>query len=118
MRKELMKDTSFQKAIDLYEKIDLDAYILNNDDALSEMMALSDHRDKIERLICYQQAKMIEYLVEKADPVELMGIRHALQALDHVLASLDKFKAEYERREVQNKKDNNKKSPVEGEKSL
>ena len=48
-------------------------------------------------LVRVMKTGTVRYLVEKAKPVETVGIRHELQAVDSILARLEKYSAEYER---------------------
>lgn len=48
-------------------------------------------------LIRVMKTGLVRHLVQYAKPVETVGMRHELQAIDSILARLEKYSAEYER---------------------
>lgn len=50
-------------------------------------------------LVRVMKTGAVRHLVEKAKPVETVGIRHELQAVDAILTRLAKYASEYERLE-------------------
>lgn len=94
MRDEIIKNTLTLNLVGEEEP-----NILDNDGLVQELAEIwTGHQNALELLARYMNAATVKYIVEKAEPVEIIGLRHEIVGVEKVVAGLGKIAAEWERR--------------------
>jgi len=102
---------NLDQAIDLFKKADKDEtnvedVILNDQELLKQLAELwRSSEPALRTLVSVINADLIRYMVQKATPVETVGIRHELQGTEKILTRLAKYHAVFERTEKKEQAD-------------
>lgn len=101
--------SNLEQAIDLYRQSEKSSAnpedaILNDPELIKQLAGIwRENEPALRALVVAMNADLVRYMVQKATPVETVGIRHELQGAEKLLIRLAKYSAVYERQEAEEK---------------
>lgn len=108
-----------EDSIQLFEQAEREnktpeAYLLEDDALMKELGTIyRDHETALRKLVVAMNADLVRHMVQRATPIETVGIRHELQGAEKLFTRLAKYAGVAERLLLESEKEAQEKSQKE-----